>query len=416
QIVLATLLLAFAMMLWLEPLVVLPTYRCVMQVVQISHTLLLAVAAMLFLGVGSSKPWSSRSLVSLAAIGWVALIASRVLTIIAAPSPEIDVFVTNTLACDYFLAGQNPYAAWYPDQYDGRYGYAPGFFYWPAYLYWAAPFRALFGDVRYAAIAADAFTAALLVRIGRQLDLDQPTRMLIPLVWLAQPVSLLVIELGWIDPVLVLGIAATACCILSGRFAWAGVALGVVAATKQYGLLVACLTVPYLIAAHREAAKRVAVAVAATAGALVLPWLLLDSTSFLERTVTVYLTAPPRSDALSIVAWASDRLGVSLPGVLLIVSYALAVGFAVWRMLRTPAPSLADWAGAMAVTYCTIFLLGKQAFCNYYVLVAFLVLLAAMLSLADDRRRFPARKVLRVVRSDGSLADDAGSAPVPAAF
>jgi hypothetical protein len=406
HLVLATTLLAFAMALWLEPFVVAPAYECVMHVIRLAHTLLVAVAAALFVGAWSRQPWSPRTTVFLAALGCTVLVFTRLLTIVAAPSPEIDVLVTNTLACDYFLAGHNPYACWYPDIYDGRYGYAPGFFYWPAYLYFAAPFQALFGDVRYASVAADVLTAIILALVGRRLNLDLATRALVPLVWLAQPVSLLVIELGWIDPVLILGIAATAWCILCGRYALAGIALGAVVATKQYGVLVACLTVPYLFAVHREMMKRTAIATVATACVLMAPWLLLDSRAFLERTVNVYLTAPSRSDALSLVTWANDRFGVSLPGTMLVVAYALAVGYATWRMVRIRDAWLVDWAGLLAVTYSTIFLLGKQAFCNYYVFVAFLALLAAMLSMAEDRHRFLARQSFRLLRSDGSLADD----------
>src|SRR5206468_2446537 len=80
----------------------------------------------------------------------------RALTIKVSPAPSIDVYTNITLAIDYFLAGKNPYSQPYPDIYAGH-GLAPPIFpYWPGLLYFVTPFRALFGDYRYAFLASDA--------------------------------------------------------------------------------------------------------------------------------------------------------------------------------------------------------------------------------------------------------------------
>jgi hypothetical protein len=281
----------------------------------------------------------------------------------------------------------NPYAHTYPDVYDGKYGYPPGFFYWPAYLYEATLAKIVFGDIRYAVLAAD-LLAALLVRwIGRRLGLSPPAAWLLALIWLAQPVSLLVLELAWVDPLLIGGIALLAWSMLRRYWLFAGMMLGLVAATKQYGLLLALPTLAFVFASQRRETPRFAFSAALTWSAFVLPFALSNWPAFYEHTVGVYLTVPARSDALSLVAWSQNVLGLALPqSIAAAVGVTIAALFA-WRLVREPEPTLADWAAASAIAYAAVFLLGKQAFCNYYFLVAFLVLLHALFSQGNDERR-----------------------------
>ena len=314
---------------------------------------------------------------------WIVLLVIRVATLQATPEPRIDVFVTNTFACDYLLAGNNPYAAWYPDIYEGASGYAPGFFYWPTYLYWATPFRALFEDVRFATLAADLLVSGLLLVAGIKLGLSRPAAALVPLVWLSHPVSLMVLELAWIDPVLILGIAGTALCLILRRWLALGIVLGLVAATKQYGGLVGLLSIAAVFAVQRKATPRVVVSAAVTWVAMLGPYVLLDWRSLYERTVGVYIHTPMRPDALSLVAMIRNEWGVEVPGfVLLPVYLAITIAACVW--LARSDRGLHRWAGVLALCYGAIFLLGKLAFCNYYYVVAFLVLLATLLSVARD--------------------------------
>jgi hypothetical protein len=306
------------------------------------------------------------------------------------------VFVTNTMACDYLLRGQNPYSAAYPDVYDGKYGYAPGFFYWPAYLVWVAPFRAALGDIRYGIVAADALTAVLLAAAGRKLGLSPYTAWLLPLVWLAHPVSLLVVELAWVDPVLVMGVAALAYCLIAQRWPAAGVAIGLVSATKQYGALVGLLTLVVVLVRHRRAVVPVVATASATWLAMLAPYVLLDGRAFYQRTVAVYVGGAVRTDALSIVALAKNVLGADVPGPWLLMAYLVIVAASVTWLARRRDVSLADWAAVNGLAYGAIFLLGKQAFCNYYYFVTFFLLVYVVASLAEDARRV-ARRAMAIV-------------------
>lgn len=382
-LVLSMVFLAFAVMMWFDPLIISSQHAGAMSAVRVCTTLQLITAIALVVShlSGRRLPWVVWPAL---AIAWAIVPLVRIQTLHASPNPAIDVFVTNTMASDYLLAGENPYAAHYPDVYQGKFDYQPGFFYWPVYLFWATPFRALLGDVRWAMIAADLLTAAALVFVGRRLKFPATTTALLPLLWFAHPVSLLVLELAWIDPLLIAGIAALLACMLSRRWLAVGVLLGIVAATKQYGTLVGVMTMVTIFAHHRPAAKRVLITSATVWLSLMLPFVFLDGRALFDNTIGVYIGAAVRPDALSLVAHLKNTLDITLPGGMLLAVYLSVVAGGCWWLAKRTDGDLAPWAGILATAMGTIFLFGKQAFCNYYYVVAFLVLAFMVLSMAAD--------------------------------
>jgi hypothetical protein len=233
-------------------------------------------------------------------------------------------------------------------------------------------------------VVGDLLTAFLLAALLKRAGLKGDAVWLAPLAWLACPVSLLVLELGWIDPILVVGSAALAAALASRRMILVGVAIGFLAATKQYGVLAGVVTLAWIWANERHRFVRVVASAAATFTLLVGPFLIADWRSFYDSTVAVYITAAMRLDALSLLVWANRVLGVSVNSGILIAVYLGLVVAACWR-LGHRMNVLRDWAGVMAFTYGAIFMLGKLAFCNYYYFAGFWMLLYACFSLLDDK-------------------------------
>ncbi len=320
-------------------------------------------------------PWSALGLAS------GLILAARVATLWATPEPQIDVFVTNSLACDYLAEGVNPYSAWYPDIYDGKFGYAPGFFYWPAYLIWAAPYRWLLLDIRYAAFTADIVTAFSLGFIALKAGAAPRMAALCGLIWLSHPASLLVMELAWIDPVLIAAMAVCLLLLVHEKWLGLGLLLGTTAAVKQYGGVAAALYFPYLWIRHRERLPGVFLITGLSWAAWLSPFVFNDAGSFLSRTVGVYLHAPARSDSLSLVSWLKHGWDWQVPGGLLLVLYLATLAGAVAWLTRVRELRPADLMGATAVVFGVVFLCGRLAFCNYYFVVAFLTLAYCVLSL-----------------------------------
>lgn len=322
-------------------------------------------------------------------VAGLALVAGRVATLHAAPGPGIDVFLTNTQAADYFAAGVNPYGAAYADVYAGKYDYPSKFFYWPGYLWPAVVARTWLGDVRFAVVAADVATALALAWIGRRLALRPLTIAALPLLWLAHPVSLLVLELAWVDPVLIAWMALSIVALLLRRWFLLGVAVGAAMSVKQYGLLFALPLAIALGTRERRAFPTALLGVVVTLVALFGPFLVNDFRGFYDSTIDVYLHAGMRADALSLAVWLTNRFAVEPPGWLLLGTWGvLLAGMSVW-LARRRHDDPTDLLAVAALAYAALFLLGKLAFCNYYYLVAFLVLLVLAFSLAADERRSP---------------------------
>lgn len=380
---LAAVLFASAIMLAMSPLLMTAKDGLALAIVRGGSFTLAIASGMYCIGYFCHVRFSRGAGAALMSTCFVALLVMRLGSVAAAPNPHIDVFVTNSLACDYLLDGKNPYAQEYPDVYEGEKDYEPGFFYWPAYLYLATPFRAL-GDIRYTVIAGDLLTSLFLVVLLRRAGLKGDAVWLAPLAWLACPVSLMVLELGWIDPMLVAGGAGLAAALAWRRMWLAGVAIGILAATKQYGALAGVVTLAWIWANERRQISRVLAAAAATFAALVAPFAVADWHSFYQSTIAVYVSAAMRLDALSLVVWAKRVMGVDIGGGVLLSAYVAIVVAACWRLGQS-LTSPRDWAGVVAFAYGAIFLLAKLAFCNYYYLVSFWMLLYACLSLVDDK-------------------------------
>lgn len=339
---------------------------------------------------------SARSWKVLVALALVTLVIQRYATVALIPYAHIDVFVSNEDACSYLLDGKNPYTQFYRDIYEGRSGYEPGFGYWPGYLYWATPFKYFFDDVRYSSATADVLTGLVLMLVGHKLRIPFRTICLLPLLWLTYPVGMFVLEHAWIDPNLIFFSSLLLLCLLYERWILAGLFVGWIAGTKQYGGLVGLMTLVYVASHFRQQGMRVAtvqlIRVALPAAgvfvALLGPFLWLDWHALYKSTIKVLADAPLRDDALSLVALWLKTTGIQPSGTALTI-FSLtvnltSVGGCCWWLYRSRDGSPMNWAGALMLCYFVFFFTGKFAFCNYYYLVSFFLLAYFVLALGED--------------------------------
>lgn len=317
--------------------------------------------------------------------GTIGLLVAQLLVPFASPHPLIDVFVTNSAAVDFLLGGSNPYATTYPDVYRGAYDFIPGFGYPPGTLWLLVPFR-LLGDVRFASIAANAASVALMRVLAQRAGLSRRTGWTMCLAFVAFPVSMFVVEQAWIDPLLVTCTLALALAVGERRWLLAGALVGLAISVKQYAVL---LVLPSAVfgwrVGGRKAVVRASSAAAAAMGALFLPFALLDWPAFYHQLAGTLLQRELRSDSLSIAALVVNATGESLPETVLAgVVLASAIGFAVW-LAGVKRVGQHDWLTAIVMTFGSVFLFGKQAFCNYYYLLAALFFARALAPRAATR-------------------------------
>ena len=332
-------------------------------------TLGLAVAAVLVGSALFERPWLGRAQFPLLLLVFLCL--GRWL-IIAKPAPFIDVYVFQRDAIAALLHGNNPYALRYPNIYAFHWGNNSPFYgeglsvngqlqfgypYMPLSLLLALPGQVLLGDYRYAQLAAMAGTAAFIAyaRPGR-------VGVAAASLLLFTPRTFFVLQQGWTDPFVLLGLAA----VIFFALRWARPLpwiLGLALAVKQYTIfmaLAAWQVLPRPLQLDR-ALGRFLLKAAAAAAAVTMPFLLWGPGDFWHDVVVLQFLQPFRNDALSYLAWSAQR-GAPWPTSLGFAAAFIGVALGLWRQARTPA----GFAATCALAYLGFFAFNKQAFCNYY--------------------------------------------------
>jgi hypothetical protein len=321
---------------------------------------------------------------SVSTLSFVALAGALALVPIISPKPFIDVWVNNQAAVDFLAQGLNPYSQSYMDIYHGRYDYHAGFLYFPGILYWLAPFRFLLGDIRFGLVFANLATAVGLIALSRRLKLAETFRWLIPLIWLAFPVTFFVAEQAWIDTILITLAVLALWSAEARRFALAGVLGGLAFSMKQYGFLITGIVLfrIWRLAGFKPT-LRATVSASASFLVVVLPFALADWDAFYESTIGGHADSQVRLDAFNFTVFLYREAGILIPGFLRVVLSASGALFSAVWMLRKATPRLSDAAAALSVSYGMAFLFGKWAFCNYHYLLAGFVVLFILTSLGE---------------------------------
>jgi hypothetical protein len=319
----------------------------------------LVISALLVGACLSSRPWLGRLAFVLLLVAFVWL--GRWL-IKASPSPFIDVFVFQRDGVAALLQGNNPYALRYPDIYGNSPFYGEGlsingqlqfgYPYFPLSLLLALPGQVLFGDYRYSQLAAMVLSAGFIAyaRPGRVGAAAGALLLFTPRVFF-------VLEQGWTDPFVLLGISAVV--FVSARWKrpvpWV---LGLLIAVKQYTIFMVPAALKLLPRPFdwRWVAKAVGIAAVVT-----LPFFFWGPKDFWHDVVALQVLQPFRTDALSYLSWSNGPDG-HWPTSLAFIAAVVGVLLGLWRQPRTPA----GFAAVCALSYLGFFAFNKQAFCNYY--------------------------------------------------
>ena len=302
-------------------------------------------------------------------------IALRALLLFSSPDPKIDVFTMQTQGAKGLLEGKNVYALEFQPhpllrQGAEHYGYPyPPAAFLPTFLSWL-----LFRDVRVAWLICDLLAALLMFRLALRANPGPKSalfRQLVTLTFLFLPRTLFVLEQSWTEPLVVVALAGFALALAGRRgCALTGGLLGLLLASKQYVLVI----VP-LVLKLRRCKVATWICAAATGLVLALPFALWDPRAMVDRVFIYFLKSPGRVDALSIYG-GFLRLGCELPWWLVVPLWLGGVAWFTWKMPR----NLPGWLFSTASVWLYFFMLGKQAFMNYFHLIACTLLLAVAAS------------------------------------
>ncbi len=287
------------------------------------------------------------------------------------PEPLIDVYVIQREAANFLVTGLNPYAAVYPDVYNGQSAYyssevakegwlLSGIGYPPLSLLLSLPGHVLLHDFRYSGLAALLAAAALIAGLS-------PGRnsFLAAALFLFTPRIFLVVEQGWTEPYVVLLLASAVWCA-SRRSRFLPVAFGLLIAVKQYLLLALCPAALLLAAPFnwRRYGRFVATALA-VAALTALPFLLWDAGALVRSLVGNVAQMPFRPDANSYPAALARLTGYRAPGWVALLAVFPAAIFAMRRAPRTPV----GFCAATALVFLVLFAFSTTPMLNYYFFV-----------------------------------------------
>jgi hypothetical protein len=312
--------------------------------------------------------------IRLAPLGLAILVAGHFMACYSAiasqPIPRADVWHFQQTGTTALLRGENPYGNLYRNVYEPDTSfYGPevcvngwltcGCPYPPLSLIATLPGRML-GDIRWSHVVCLELAAILLA-----LAAPRPFGFWAAAMLTLMPRSLLVIKVGWTEPLVILLLIATLyCAIRSPRWLW--LAIGLLLASKQYTVLMIPLIVTHLMRpAGWRHAMRPLVASATVALVVTLPMALWDWHAFASSVVLMQFRQPFRIDALSFTAMLAQMTGMRIGVGLAFIAAGAATIWAMRRVPRTPA----GFAASTALIFALFFAFNKQAFCNYYFVV-----------------------------------------------
>ena len=311
---------------------------------------------------------------------WIAVsmaVALQLVTPLALPQPHIDVWSWTQVSVRALLHGIHPYTARADDVYGGAYamGYTNTVYpYMPLTLLVHAPFVALFGDYRFGLALCLPATIWLMRSAGRRLGVEAHLLDVITLALVLHPRGTYIVSSGYNEPLLM--VTAAAFVYLAVRWprgVGQGVAFLFLPALKQY------VVAPVLMFAadlHSRRLYRPLVVGTLVAAATVVPFVLTNARATVDGIVfQVNPSVAYRPDSISVTALAAGLLGFE-PWHWLPEAAQLVVGAAVFARLRRH--GLGGLLLASAIALFASFLVGTQAFLNYYYFVGVLLLLAAI--------------------------------------
>jgi hypothetical protein len=301
----------------------------------------------------------------------VGAVLLRILLLWASPSPQIDVWTGAQESAAHLLSGSNPYTTPITDPYRGRmagvFPTAVAYMYLPVNLLLQLPAFIFMHDVRAMHIVADIIFALVLWQFGGGKKRGSDA-LLLPALWFLHPRGMHLIEQGWTEPMLIAIFALSLLLLSKKRNVPGAVLLGLGIGMKQY-LLPALLLLPRL--------RLSKIAIAFGCITLLLPFfafLLWDPIAFIQNGVLFLLQTFFRTDSLSISSPLYVMTGIMLPKATSAIIVFLASGWALLKFKHVPQEH--GYALGIVFSLFAAFLLGSQAFENYYAVVAGFLLIA----------------------------------------
>jgi hypothetical protein len=323
---------------------------------------------------GDDLVWRQRAVVvAILGAAGVALLAP-----LGTPNPDIDVVTWTSAATDALLRGVQPYTVQAADIYGGSrdFGFTVQVYpYMPATLIALAPWSLVFGDFRLGLAVCLPAAAWLLRSASQRAGADRHFVDIATLTLVLHPNAARVIRSGWIEPLVVAAAAAFAwLAVRRPRTCAPAMAFFLQPALKQYLVAPVLLYLAMCPPGRRLRTFAIALLVAAVS---IGPFLLWNATATIDGMVfQIRALSRPRLTAMSIPGLLAT-LGTGYPPMWASMAAQMLVGAIAYTRIHDRG------AGGLllgsAVALLATFLIGWQAFVNYYYYIGATLVLASVL-------------------------------------
>ena len=189
------------------------------------------------------------------------------------------------------------------------------------------------------------------------------------------PVQLMILEVGWIDTVLIMFVLLFVLAMLRKKWGMAGFLLGCAMSVKQYAIIAAIVSLVWLRREKLSSLSTLFGVALFTTLVVILPFYMVDPGGFLQNVITSLTEQPFRRDSFSLYGILIRHYGLTYSSIVSAVVSLTALFAQIAFLIKRKYVAITDWAGALVLIYSAIFLFGKQAFCNYYQFVSAFLLI-----------------------------------------
>lgn len=309
----------------------------------------------------------------------------RFLTLLLSPAPTIDVFYFTQGGAESMLKGLNPYNGIFKNIYSPEVNFMlyqdyhwqnSIYSYWPATIIFTTFFDFLFGEVRLTYLFADLACALIIYFLLKKVfSLSGKISELATLLFLYSPLTLLVLESSWSEPLAIFLLYLAVFLIILGYKYLPYFIFGIFFAVKQTMLVILFFLLRFRGINHKKYLLTLIIFIL-----ILFPFLIWDFQNFINDTVIHHIkfAGNVALHALSFNTIYKMIFTHDIPVYIFIPSMMILALFLFWRGQR----DLIGIIHSSLILLLAAFFI-KQGFTNYYYSVLAILILLIILALKD---------------------------------
>ncbi len=311
---------------------------------------------------------------------------TKILIIIASPNPQIDVYDFVMLGTKGLMNGVNPYSLVYTQMYVGV---KPDYFsYGPGIFFFTIPFKVLGLDHRFSFVTTELATSIILLGQAIKIKKGGGSILLLPLIFLFNPITLYINLRGWIDPSIIFLFLLSILAFTSKNKVIAMFLLGIAISIKQ-----TMIFAPLFF--YKIYQKKFLLVAFIVSTLIYLPFLIWGQKDFFHDLVYLLLYYPPIHVSLSVNSMFYFFFGKDIPQVFFLFIWISTL----FLILKKDNKDIGLIFPGMSLWFFTFYFFNKFTQVNYYYFFNGLIILCAYASVLGENKTYKNTKTRKTYQS-----------------